>query len=92
VLLFSDICSLLGVNAINAFSDVAVFFSLLRFEILHIHRFFVLKLVDVLVLEERCKVIILDSIMDSRFASLQQVLLASLLFFDLFSCWIACLL
>ncbi len=45
-----------------------------------------LKLVDVLVLEERCKVIILDSIMDSRFASLQQVLLASFLYFNLFSC------
>lgn len=50
-----------------------------------------LKLVDVLVLEEWCKVIILDSIIDSRFASLQQVLLASLLFFDLFSCWSASL-
>jgi hypothetical protein len=25
--------------------------------------------------------------MDSRFASLQQVLLASFLYFDLFSCW-----
>ncbi len=88
VLLFSDICSLLGIYAMNAFSDVAVFFvPFFR------SRYFIyidalsLKLGDVLVLEERCKVIILYSIMDSRFASLQQVLLASFLYFDLFSCW-----
>jgi hypothetical protein len=91
VLLISGSCSLLGVNAMNALWDVAVFFFPFRSSYFVFIDSLSLKLVDVLVLEEWCKVIILDSIMDSRFASLQQVLLASLLFFDLFSCWSASL-